>query len=122
FDKERAESPPVKKKAKAGATIVASCLKRKTGKMVDVNEDRKHWSRFTKPLEGAYDTGETFLAVGAFLDAIRAKRDHDEEKVKKTLKADVTVGLYGAVPCLMANIAMREERTVFWSEFFDGKA
>ena len=110
----------VQKKAKAGATLVASGLKRKPAAVIVPAENRGHWVKFTKPLEGAYDTGETFLAVGAFLDAIRAKRAGKEEEFKKALKADVHVGFWGAVPCLMANIAMREERIVRWSEFFNG--
>ncbi|MBI4602248.1 MAG: Gfo/Idh/MocA family oxidoreductase [Planctomycetes bacterium] len=105
-----------KKALRAGATIAPSCLKRPKGELVEVPEDKRHWVKFTKPLEGAYDTGETFLAVGAFLDTIRAKRAGSD--VTEMLKASVTVGLEGAVPCLMANIAMRENRTVHWSEFF----
>lgn len=116
----------VVKKAKAGATIAASCLKRKPAKPVEIEDISKDpgrmWAKFTKPLEGAYDTGETFLAVGAFLDAIRARRAGKAEESAKILRADVKVGLYGAVPCLMANIAMREQRTVFWDEYFNGKA
>ncbi|HZN57248.1 MAG TPA: Gfo/Idh/MocA family oxidoreductase [Planctomycetota bacterium] len=113
--------PPLKKAVKAGATIVASCLKRKAGKAIDVPENRRHWTKFTKPLEGAYDTGETFIAVGGFLDAVRAQRAGDAKKAREILRADVQVGLEGAVPCLLANMALREQRTVYWSEFFNGE-
>jgi predicted dehydrogenase len=114
--KDKKPAAPKRKAVKAGATIAASCLKRKPGKMVDVPDDRRHWVKFTTPLEGAYDTGETFLALGSFLDTIRAARAGKD--FSSLLKANVEVGLYGAVPCLMANIAMRENRTVYWSEFF----
>ena len=36
--------------------------------------------------------------------------------------ADVKVGMWSAIPALMANIAMREERTVYWNEFFPNGA
>jgi predicted dehydrogenase len=105
------------KKPKSGATIVSSCLKRPKGEIVEVKAAEKdRWVKFATPPEGAYDTGETFLALGAFLDTVRAARAG--KPYADILKADVEVGLLGAVPCLMANIAMRENRTVYWSEFF----
>lgn len=106
-----------KKAVKAGATIAESCLKRKKGDMVEVPVEYGHWTHFTRSLEGAYDTGETFLALGKFIECVRLARSGDE-KFKSELKADVLVGMYGAVPCLMANIAMRENRVVRWDEFF----
>jgi len=53
------------------------------------------------------------LDVVTQIRAARAGKDFSS-----LLRANVEVGLYGAVPCLMANIAMRENRTVYWSEFF----
>jgi len=107
-----------KKAVKSGATIAASCLVRKQGERIEPPKDKGHWINYTTPIQGGYDKGETFLAIGSFLDSIRKARmgeDFTEE-----LKANVEVGLWGAVPCLMANLAMQEGRTVYWREFFPG--
>jgi hypothetical protein len=83
-----------------------------------LDRNRGHWVEFTEPIPGSYDAQETLLAIGGFVESILASRRGED--FKDLLRADVEVGLWGAVPCLMANIAMREERTVTWDEFFGG--
>ena len=66
-----------------------------------------------KPKEeekGAHSPLETFNAVTSFIECCQK----DEKPA-----ADVRVGLEAAVPALMANIAVRENRVVHWSEFED---
>jgi len=80
-----------------------------------LDHPEKHWTRFRTPIMGAYDKIETLLAVESFHKAVRlAKRN---EPFKKELKADARVGMNSAIAALMANIAMREDRTVKWDEF-----
>ncbi len=57
---------------------------------------------------GAHSPTENLNAVKAFIACCQDGRKPD---------ADVKVGVEAAVPALMANISMRENRTVFWSEF-----
>ena len=76
----------------------------------------KHWSHFITPIEGAYDKIETLLAVESWHKCIRRARKG--EPFQDELRADAVVGMESAVAALMANIAMREDRTVYWSEFF----
>jgi hypothetical protein len=113
-----AGSEAPKPAVKGGSSVKATegGLPRRRGKVIEVVKDPDHWVHFTKPIEGAYDTEETLLAVGSFLECVRLARDSKpfEDKVK----ANVEVGLWGSVPAMMANIAMREERTVYWNEFF----
>lgn len=107
-----------KRVLRTGSTVdpTVSGLPRRKGAPLEAHSDPTHWVEFVPPVAGAYDTHETLLAVGSFLDCVRAARKGEEFAAE--LKADVEVGLWGAVPALMANIAMREERTVYWSEFF----
>ncbi len=79
-------------------------------------DDRHHWTRFIEPIKGAYDKVETLLAMESFADCIKLSRQGKDFSGK--LGADVEVGMWSAVPALMANIAMREQRTVYWDEFF----
>jgi hypothetical protein len=92
--------------------------------LLDVPEGEnpeRHWSKFIEPIEGAYDKIETLLAVESFLKCVRRSRKH--ESFTGELKATARVGMESAVAALMANIAMRENRTVKWSEFSgDGAA
>ena len=113
---EAGEAGAGKKAVKSGATIASSCLVRKKGERIEPEKDTGHWVHYTTPIQGAYDTGETFLAIGSFLDSIRKARTGQD--FTQELKANAEVGLWGAVPCLMANLAMQEGRTVYWSEFF----
>ncbi|MEM7233673.1 MAG: Gfo/Idh/MocA family oxidoreductase [Planctomycetota bacterium] len=86
----------------------------------DGTPDEYHWTRFLEPIKGAYDKVETLLAMDSYVDCCRdarAKKDFDHK-----LSADVKVGMWSAIPALMANIAMREERTVYWNEFFPNGA
>lgn len=122
FKEEKERPDPEKKKVvratvKAGSTVrlTEGGLPRKYGQIIEAKIEPNHWVHFTKPIAGAYDKEETLLAVHSFLECIR--KSARGEDFSKDLKADVTVGLWGAVPALMANIAMREERTVYWSEF-----
>lgn len=78
--------------------------------------DRRHWTRFNQPLKKAYDRVETLLAVESYAECIR--RSRAGQPFGHLLSADVEIGMWSAVPALMANIAMREERTVYWREFF----
>ena len=109
-------TPPKKMAAGSSVKVTEGGLPRRRGDPIRYDKDRDHWVNFTKEIPGAYDTQETLLAVGSFLDCIRDARLGKDFSDK--LKADVKVGLWGAVPSLMANIAMREERTVYWKEFF----
>ncbi len=87
---------------------------------VPENEDpTRHWSKFIEPIEGAYDKIETLLAVESFLKCVR--RSRQGEPFGEELKATARVGMESAIPALMANLAMREQRTVRWSEFFDDR-
>lgn len=113
--------PLQKKILKTGSTVNpnAASIQRPKGEPVDAERNsvtKSHWVEFTEPIQGSYDNQETMLAIGSFLEAIRLARQGKD--FKDELKADVDVGLWGAVPALMANIAMREQRTVYWSEFF----
>jgi len=76
----------------------------------------KHWSHFIEPIEGAYDKIETLLAVESFHKCVRLARD--KNSFAGELRADAIVGMNSAVAALMANIAMREDRAVYWDEFF----
>ena len=58
--------------------------------------------------KGAHSPTETFDAVKAFIECCQSGKKPD---------ADVVVGRNAAVAALMANIAVRENRTVSWSEF-----
>lgn len=76
----------------------------------------KHWSHFREPILGSYDKIETLLAVESFHKCVRlAKRN---EPFTEELRASARVGMNSAVAALMANIAMEEDRTVKWEEFF----
>ncbi len=57
---------------------------------------------------GAHSPMETYNAVKSFIQCCQTG---------KRPEADVIVGRNAAVPALMANIAVRENRTVYWSEF-----
>ena len=75
----------------------------------------KHWSHFIEPIQGAYDKIETLLAVESFHKCVRLAKAG--EPFKNELRANARVGMNSAVAALMANIAMREDRTVKWDEF-----
>ena len=59
---------------------------------------------------GAHSPMETQNAVKSFIECCQNG---------KKPEADVKVGCEAAVPALMANIAVAEDRTVYWSEFVD---
>lgn len=103
---------------RTGSTVDPSAagLPRKKGKPVQGKKDPTHWVEFTGEVAGGYDKHETILAIGSFLDCIRLARAG--RPFQGEVKADVEIGLWGAVPALMANMAMREQRTVYWNEFF----
>jgi predicted dehydrogenase len=111
---------------RSGATVDAAANSLVRGSGDPIEEEplgTGHWTRFVKPIEGAYDKVETLLAMESYLKCIRRARSTSAangEPFAEELKANVTVGMYSAVPALMANIAMREQRTVRWSEFFNG--
>jgi predicted dehydrogenase len=103
---------------KTGSTVDPNqtSIRRPKGDPVQGDKDKTHWVQYTESIHGSYDTHETLLAISGFCDSIRLSREGKE--FKEALAANVEVGLWGAVPSLMANIAMREERTVYWNEFF----
>jgi predicted dehydrogenase len=103
---------------KGGATVdpTTASISHRRGDPVDDRLPKSHWTRFAAPIEGAYDKVETLLAVESFVKCIRRARRG--ESFADELRADVEVGMWSAVPALMANIAMRESRTVYWREFF----
>ena len=75
----------------------------------------KHWSHFIEPIQGAYDKIETLLAVESFHKCVRLAKAG--APFNNELRASARVGMNSAVAALMANIAMREDRTVKWDEF-----
>lgn len=122
FKEEKGRPDPQKKKrveaaVKAGSTVqrAEGGLPRKYGQSISAKLDPSHWVYFTTPIPGSYDKEETLLAVHGFLECVRKAKEGKD--FSEDLKADVTVGLWGTVPALMANIAIREGRTVFWNEF-----
>ncbi|HLU46576.1 MAG TPA: Gfo/Idh/MocA family oxidoreductase [Planctomycetota bacterium] len=80
--------------------------------------DRRHWTRYIDAITTAYDKVETLLAIESFTDCVRNSRAGKPFKVS----ADAEIGMWSAVAALMANIAMREQRTVYWEEFIPKKA
>jgi hypothetical protein len=63
------------------------------------------------------------LAIDGFMKSVRRARVKDSGyDYTKDVGANVLIGVWGAVPALMANIAMREERIVYWKEFFPEEA
>ncbi len=104
-----------KKILKSGSTVTAVKKgRRPPDEELAGDKDKADWSEFAGALEGEHSPQETLLALDDFLQQIRKSRDKKPFKVS----ADVTVGLWGAVPALMGNLALRENRTIFWSEFF----
>jgi predicted dehydrogenase len=103
---------------KTGSTVDPNqtSIRRPKGDPIQGDKDKTHWVQYTESIHGSYDTHETLLALSGFADSIRRSREGKD--FADTLAADVEIGLWGAVPSLMANIAMREERTVYWHEFF----
>jgi predicted dehydrogenase len=84
---------------------------------VETPKEKTDWTQFVT-LQGEHSPQETLLALDSFLDCVR--RYDQPEYLAEHLRANVKVGVWGAAPCIMANIAMRESRTVHWEEFFDG--
>ena len=107
-----------KRVLRSGSTVdpTAAGLPRKKGAPLELDKDPTHWVEFTPKVAGAYDKHETLLAVGSFLDCCRLEREG--KPFEQELRANVEIGMWGAIPALMANMAMREERTVYWNEFF----
>lgn len=85
---------------------------------LEEEKDKTDWTQFVGRVPGAYDKQETLLALDSFLNCIR--HSTDKQYIDKNLRANVKYGVWGAAPTIMANIAMREKRTVYWEEFFDG--
>ena len=107
---------------KSGATVTPGALVHETGEPIDeALEDRRHWTHYIRPIGGiAYDKVETLLAMESFTECIRLSREGKD--FSHELSANVEIGMWSAVPALMANIAMREQRTVYWREFFGSPA
>ena len=101
----------------SGATVDPGSLAQARGDSIDGDvEDRRHWTHYIRPISGAYDKVETLLAMESFAKCVRLSREGKD--FSQELSADVEVGMWSAVAALMANIAMREQRTVYWNEFF----
>lgn len=77
--------------------------------------DRTDWTQYIGKIPGGHSPQETLLALNSFLNCIRRARKGLDYHVS----ANVKIGLWGAIPDILANIAMEEGRTVRWSEFFD---
>lgn len=114
-----------KKILRSGATVVASSgIGYTPGDPIELGQyelEPDHWTNFIEPIQGAYDRVETLLAVESFVDCVRLSRQagkNPEPSFETKLQANAEIGMWAAVPALMANIAMREQRTVRWSEFF----
>ena len=111
-----------KKIATSGSSVdpTTAGIPRKKGEPLDIeiHEDER-WVEYAGAVAGAYDQHETMLAIDGFLGGIRKARKEDQDfDYIRDIGANVLVGVWGAVPALMANIAMREERVVHWGEFF----
>lgn len=85
-----------------------------------VEHRRDDWVEYAGDLAGGHSPQETLRALDSFLDCIRNREKPGY--LEENLRANVEIGLWGAAPTIMANIAMRENRTVYWEEFFDGKS
>lgn len=115
-----------KKVLTTGSTVdpTTAGLPRKKGEPLEAEtrkEDR--WVEFAGAVAGAYDTHETMLAIDDFMKSIRRARDEDPDyDYMRDVGANIAVGVWGAVPALMANLAMRDNRIVHWKEFFPGEA
>jgi hypothetical protein len=106
-----------KKILKSGATM-AKLGGKPADQVLEENplpHHEKHWSHFIEPIEGAYDKIETLLAVESFHKCVRLARAGNP--FNEELRASARVGMNSAIAALMANIAMREDRTVYWDEF-----
>jgi len=99
---------------KTGATIAAvkKGLRQPDLELL-VEKDRTDWSEFVGKVSGEHSPQETLLALDSFLDDIRKCESGRQYHVA----ANVEVGLASAAAAIMGNIAMREGRTVYWSEF-----
>lgn len=103
-----------------GSTVdpTTAGLPRKKGDPIEAttaNDER--WVDSVPGVAGAYDKHETLLAIDSFMKCIRRARSGDKS-FHSDVGANALIGVWGAVPALMANIAMREGRIVHWSEFF----
>jgi len=99
---------------KTGATIAAVKKGIRPPDMEIMTEkDRTDWTEFVGKMAGGHSPQETMLAIDDYLQCIRKARDGQSYHVS----ANVDVGMAGAVAAIMGNMAMREERTVYWKEF-----
>ena len=115
-----------KKVLTTGSTVdpTTAGLPRKKGEPLnpETREDER-WVEFAGTVAGAYDTHETMLAIDGLMKSIRrARNENADYNYTKEVGANVLIGVWGAVPALMANIAMQEERVVYWKEFFPEEA
>ncbi len=115
-----------KKVLTTGSTVdptTAGLPRRKGEPLSPETREEDRWVEFAGEIAGAYDTHETMLAIDGFMKSIRRVRKKSPDyNYTKDVSANVLIGVWGAVPALMANIAMREERIVYWKEFFPGEA
>ena len=82
-------------------------------------EEKSRWVKFAGAVAGGYDKHETMLAIDGFMLAIRRARSGAADyNYDAEVAANVTIGVWGAVPALMANQAMREEKIVYWHDYF----
>jgi len=103
-----------KKILKTGATIAAVTKGvRKPDMPIAIAKDRTDWSDFAGNIKGEHSPQETLLALNSFLDDIRRCERGEPYHVA----ANADVGLGSAVAAIMGNMALRENRTVYWSEF-----
>ncbi len=110
-----------KKVLVSGSTVdptTAGIPRKKGDPLKSEVREGERWVDFTGNVAGAYDKHETMLAIHGFLQSIRTARTDPASYSYEQVPANVAVGVWGAVPALMANIAMREGRLVHWSEFF----
>ncbi len=99
---------------KTGATIAAVKKGvRKSDLEIMEEKDRTDWTEFVGKMAGGHSPQETMLALDSFLDCIRKCKN----KAPFHVAANIDVGLAGAVASIMGNIAMKEQRTVYWDEF-----
>ncbi len=103
-----------KKILKTGATI-ATVKKgiRTPDEPIAIPKERTDWSEFVGKVAGEHSPQETLLALNGFLEDIRKCERGEPYHVA----ANVEVGLASAVASVMGNMAMKEGRTVHWSEF-----
>lgn len=102
-----------KKILKTGATIAAVTKGiRPPDEELLIKKERDDWTEFVGKIGGEHSPQETLLALHGFLEDIRKCEKGEPYHVA----ANADVGLASAAASIMGNMAMREGRTIYWSD------